>query len=80
LEPYIPVTAWCDHYVVSDDNYGMHVTLPSEMIRNFVVPSKNPNIHAMAAVTLLPRSVKLGGYAAEQFWLGWLPEYWRTPP
>ncbi len=66
LEKYIPVTAWCDHYIVSDDNYGMFVTLPADMIRNFIVPSKNPNLHAMVAVTMLPRAVKIRGYAAEQ--------------
>ncbi len=63
---YAPVSDWCDHYVISDDNYGMFVNLPSEMVRNFLVPKKNPNLHVTTAITLLPESVTLTGFAAEQ--------------
>jgi hypothetical protein len=66
LEPYIPVTAWCDHFVVSDDNFGMFVTMPSDMIRNFLNPTKNPSLHASMAITILPKGVKLSGYVAEE--------------
>jgi hypothetical protein len=56
-----------DHYIINDDNYGMYLTQPSEMIRNFLVPSKNPNLHAAWVLAAVPRGVRLFGFAAEQY-------------
>lgn len=67
LRSYISSAEWCDHYVISDDNYGMYSALPSEAMRNFVVPGKNPNPHASMAVTIVPKEVNTRGYMAEQF-------------
>ena len=64
--PYIPSAEWCCHYVISDDNYGMYGTLPSDAIRNFLVPSKNPNQHVSMAISILPREVSIRGNSAEQ--------------
>lgn len=66
IQPYISSASWCDHLIISDDNYGMYVTLPSEMLRNFIVPTKNPNLHATMAVSILPREITLRGYEVEQ--------------
>ncbi len=66
IKPYFSSAEWCDHFVISDDNYGMYVTLPSDMVRNFVVPSKNPRLHAFAALAITPQGVSLQGYKAEQ--------------
>jgi hypothetical protein len=66
LKPYLSSAEWCDHYVISDDNYGMYSTLPSEAMRNFIVPSKNPNPHASMAITIVPQTVTVYGYIAEQ--------------
>jgi hypothetical protein len=66
LKPYISSAEWCDHYVISDDNYGMYSALPSEAMRNFIVPSKNPNPHASMAITIVPKEVTIDGYKAEQ--------------
>jgi len=63
---YIPSASWCDHFIISDDNYGMFGTLPSDMIRNFIVPTKNPNLHVSMALSILPSGVVLRGYEAEQ--------------
>jgi len=70
LKPYIPTAEWCDHYIISDDNYGMYSTLPTDAIRNFIVPTKNPNRHASIAVSIVPDKVSLPGYNAEQFAIG----------
>lgn len=84
LQPYISSAEWCDHYVISDDNYGMYSTLPSETMRNFIVPSKNPNSHASMAITIVPAGISIQGYMAEQFatiraiWL--IRETQLTPP
>jgi hypothetical protein len=66
IQPYIPSAEWCDHYVISDDNYGMYSTLPSDAVRNFIVPTKNPNRHVSMAISILPEKVVLWGYFAEQ--------------
>jgi hypothetical protein len=66
IQRYIPSVSWCDHFIISDDNYGMFVTLPSDMIRNFIVPTKNPNLHVSRAISILPNEVVLRGYEAEQ--------------
>lgn len=66
VETYISSACWCDHYIMSDDNYGMFSTVPSDMLRNFIVPTKNPNLHASMAITIVPRDVAMPGYIAEQ--------------
>jgi hypothetical protein len=40
--------------------------LPTESIRNLLVPKHNPNLHAAIAVGLTPLSGKISGYLAEQ--------------
>jgi hypothetical protein len=67
LKPYIPTAEWCDHYIISDDNFGMYSTLPTDAVRNFIVPTKNPNRHVSMAVSIVPDNVTVPGYAAEQF-------------
>jgi len=66
IKPYIPTAEWCCHYIISDDNYGMYSTLPADAIRNFIVPTKNPNQHACMAISIVPDTVTLYGYQAEQ--------------
>lgn len=66
IQHYISSASWCDHFIISDDNYGMFGTLPSDMIRNFIVPTKNPNLHVSMALSILPSGVALRGYEAEQ--------------
>ena len=48
----------------------MFGTLPSDMIRNFIVPTKNPNLHVSMAISILPNEVVLRGYEAEQRAIG----------
>lgn len=66
VRKYIPVCEWVCHYVISDDNYGMNVTLPSDMIRNDLVPYKNPNLHAVRVMAIIPKQISLPGYAAQK--------------
>jgi hypothetical protein len=66
ISPYISTSAWCDHFIVSDDNFGMYVTLPTDAVRNVVVPKYNPNLHASLAIGLVPSQVTISGYAVEQ--------------
>jgi hypothetical protein len=66
LSSYIPTSAWADHFVMSDDNFGMYVTLPTEEIRNLLVPKYNANLHAAHAIGLVPQGVTTPGYYVEQ--------------
>ena len=65
-EEYSPSSEWCDHFVISDDNYGMYLALPTEMIKNFLVPRFNANLHAVMALALVPSGVEIAGYFAER--------------
>lgn len=67
LSPYISTASWADHFIVSDDNFGMYVTLPTEALRNVLVPKHNPNLHAAIAMGLVPTDLRLSGYLAEQW-------------
>ena len=84
ITPYIPTAEWCCHYIISDDDYGMYSTLPTDAVRNFIVPSKNPNQHVSMAISIIPSEVVLPGYHAEQ--LAMLSARWLvnnvklTPP
>ncbi|MDD4891366.1 MAG: hypothetical protein PHU85_15705 [Phycisphaerae bacterium] len=60
--------AWADHFIISDDNFGMYVTLPSDMIRNFLVPEHNPNLHASSAIGIIPAGLsEIPAYLVEAF-------------
>ena len=67
ISRYIPTSAWADHFIVSDDNYGTCVTLPTHDVRNIRVPRYNPNPHAALAIGIVPRGVELPGYLAEEY-------------
>lgn len=66
ISPYVSTSAWSDHFIVSDDNFGMYVTIPTDAIRNTLVPKYNPNLHASLAIGLAPTQVTISGYAVEQ--------------
>jgi len=66
LSPYIGTSAWTDHFIVSDDNFGMYVTLPTDSVRNLLIPKYNPNLHAGIAIGLMPQSVTINGYQTER--------------
>jgi hypothetical protein len=66
LAKYISSTAWVDHFVISDDNFGMFVTLQTEGIRNILVPKFNSNLHASVAIGIVPNEVKTEGSTVEQ--------------
>src|SRR5262249_11744473 len=66
INPYLSSSAWVDHFIVSDDNFGMYSTLPTEGIRNILVPKHNPNLHAALAIGMMPAGVDISGYGAEQ--------------
>jgi hypothetical protein len=67
FSPYISTCSWVDHFIVSDDNFGMYSTLPTDAIRNVTVPKYNPNLHAGLAIGIVPKGVTVTGYDVEQY-------------
>jgi len=65
LTRYHSSASWADHFIISDDNFGMYVTLPRNMVRNFIAPKFNPNVYAETAVGLVPTGIDVSGYDAE---------------
>jgi len=66
ISPYIPSVSWADHFLINDDNFGMHITLPAEMVQNLIVPRLNPNLHAAMAIGVVPSGTSLFGWLAEE--------------
>ena len=64
--PYLSSTTWVDHFIGSDDLFGMYVTIPTDSIRNFTVPHYNRELHAALAIGLVPKSVNIGCIAARE--------------
>lgn len=66
IKKHMSVCDWVCHYIISDDNYGINVTLPSDMIRNTVIPRKNPSLHVTSVFSILPKKVTLAGYKSQK--------------
>ncbi len=63
---YASAAAWADHFIVSDDNLGALVTLPTESVRNILIPKYNAGLHASVALGLVPTDVTTTGYTVEK--------------
>lgn len=63
---FISASAWADHFIIADDNFGMYVTLPTDSVRNFTVPKYNHELHAAVAIGIVPAGVSLPGFFADQ--------------
>ena len=75
LGKYLPAAGWTDHLVISDDNYGMYVTLPPDQLRIHSAPvagsmpslASHQTVVATYSVTILPPDVHIQSYLAEQY-------------
>lgn len=65
MSTYVSTSAWVDHFVIADDNHGMYATLPTDSVRNFMVPKYNHELHAVLAIGLVPNQVVTSAYQAE---------------
>ncbi|MBN1490737.1 MAG: hypothetical protein JXA69_12535 [Phycisphaerae bacterium] len=79
IVPLISSSNWADHFIVSDDNHGMYLTLPTDEVRNVLVPKYNPGLHAVAAIGIVPRGVTVSGYIAEQTAAWVMKRLWKIP-
>jgi len=71
---YISASSWADHFIVNDDNFGMYVTLPTEAVKNIIVPKYNPNLYAAVGIGVLPKRTAVAGVNLEEMIPGFFAE------
>jgi hypothetical protein len=62
---YRPASAWVDHFIIHDDNFGMYRCLPVESLKRITIPKYDPNFRAVHAVMVIPSDVQTPSYEAE---------------
>lgn len=67
ITEYTSAAGWIDHYLASDDNYGMNLALSTESLRSTISPKYNPTLRAADALALIPKGVNVDGYVVEAF-------------
>ncbi len=50
-------SAWVDHFIISDDNFGMYFCLPVDTLKRATLPAEDPNFRANHALAILPADV-----------------------
>lgn len=62
---YKPTSAWIDHFIIHDDNFGMYFCLPVEALKRVTLPQYDPNFRANLAVAVIPSGVTTPAWEAE---------------
>lgn len=63
--PHHSAHEWVDQLIVCDDNFGVHSTIPTETLRNVLLPRYNGNIHPSVAFAIVPKGVTARGMDME---------------
>jgi hypothetical protein len=63
---YHASSAWVDHFVVNDDNFGMYTCMPPHYLRNRVLPQYDQTQRAIVALSILPKGIDVPPYNAER--------------
>jgi hypothetical protein len=59
------VCDWTDHYIIHDDRLGMYATIQGDILRPFMLPAKNPWIHPILAVAIIPNEIAIPAHGFE---------------
>ena len=62
---YKPASAWVDHFIIHDDNFGMYFCLPVEALKRVTLPKYDPAFRAHFAVVVIPSGVTTPAWEAE---------------
>ncbi|MDP3260344.1 MAG: hypothetical protein Q8M34_07140 [Thermodesulfovibrionales bacterium] len=62
---YKPASAWIDHFIIHDDNFGMYFCLPVEALKRVTLPKYDPTFRAIFAVAVIPSGVTTPAWEAE---------------
>ena len=57
FEPHISSSRWVDHFVISDDNFGPYLCLPTLSLRKTTVPRWDGQFRALNVTGLFPQPV-----------------------
>ncbi len=62
---YKPASAWTDHFIIHDDNFGMYLCLPVSSLKRITLPKNDPQFRANYAVAVIPHGVTTPAWEAE---------------
>ncbi len=65
LDNYKPASAWVDHFIMHDDNFGMYYCLPVDALKRVTLPKYDPNFRAHYALAIIPSGVTTPAWEAE---------------
>jgi hypothetical protein len=57
LDLYKSASAWVDHFIIHDDNFGMYSCLPVNALKRVTLPKYDPTFRANYAVAIKPSDV-----------------------
>lgn len=50
-------SAWVDHFIIHDDNFGMYFCLPVDTLKRGTLPKDDPTFRALYAIAIIPAEV-----------------------
>jgi|GEM_PF-1247580 len=59
-------SAWVDHFIINDDNFGMYLCLPVDTLKRLTTPQDDPHFRALYAIAIIPADVTT--YTREAEW------------
>lgn len=62
---YKSASAWVDHFIMHDDNFGMYFCLPVDALKRVTLPKYDPSFRAHFAVVVIPSGVSTPAWEAE---------------
>lgn len=60
-----PASAFVDHFIIHDDNFGMYFSLPADSLNKVVLPKHDPRFRILYAITIVPDGVSTPSWEAE---------------
>lgn len=63
---YRSASAWVDHFLIHDDNFGMYSCLPVDLLRRTTSFKSEPSFRAMKAIIIKPKNEKTPALEAEK--------------
>lgn len=60
-----PASAYVDHLIIHDDNFGMYFCLPVDSLKKIVLPKHDPYFRIFYAIAIIPNGVTTPAWEAE---------------
>lgn len=65
--PFVkPASAYVDHFIMHDDNFGMYFCLPVDSLKKQTLPKYDHRFRAYYSIVIIPDNVKTPSWEAEQ--------------